>query len=389
MKLAGQIGVVALLAAVAVPGWLWLSRGIEEAESRESRGGAQAVRVLVESLSFARDRVELRAVGTGEALKSAALHPTEAGEVLQVLFEPEQHVVKGAPLVRLKDAQERLAVRLAEVAETEARRQVRRYEKLAPKGSVSAVALQTAEAELQSASLRLAQARAALEDRSVFAPFDGIIGLTDIEIGDRVTEDTMIATLDDLSAIQVRFTVPEEFAGRLALGDVIMVRPWTDPERELEGRISARDSRIDPQSRTLRVKALIPTPDESLRPGTSFDVRMTFTGKDYPSVPEVAVLWSRDGDYLWRVARATAGAAAQGSDEETGDQIAEKVFVTVVRRDRGRLLVQGDLVPGDLIVVEGVQGLREGQKLEVAGGVPEQLGSLPPDAPDTTAAEQP
>lgn len=379
MRLASQIGVVALLAALAVPGWLWLAENVEKAESREPGGVSQGARVRVTPLRLAEDRVVLRAVGTGEALKSAALHPTEAGEVVEVLFEAEQRVAKGVPLLRLKDDTERLAVRLAEVAETEARRQVTRFEKLAPKGNVSAVALQTAQAELESAGLRLEQARSDLADRTVFAPFEGIVGLTEVEVGDRVTEETLIATLDDRSAIQVRFTVPEEYAGRLALGDVISVRPWTDPEEELEGRISARDSRIDPNSRSLRVKALIPTPDESIRPGTSFDVRIAFTGASYPKVPEVAVLWSRDGAYLWRAKNAAAN--------EVTERLAEKVFVEVVRRDRGSLLVRGELAAGDLIVVEGVQGLREGQKLEVEAIEQEQLGSLPmPEAGEAPGA---
>jgi len=360
MTLQRQIGVIALLAIVLGLGWLWFSNRAEEAESGEPTARTEATLVLVEALSLAPDRVVLRAVGTGEALRSASLHPTEAGEVVEVLFEAEQRVKKGTPLLRLDDEHQRLAVRLTEIAETEARRQVSRFEKLAPKGNVSAVTLQTAQAELESAGLRLAQARAALDDRTVRAPFDGVIGLSEIEPGDRVTDETMIATLDDRSALQIRFTVPEEYAGRLTIGDLVSVRPWMESDRELYGAISATDSRIDPSSRSLRVKALIPNPGEALRPGASFNVQMDFTGPSYPSVPEVAVLWSRDGSYLWRVA---AGRA-------------EKVFVTVIRRDRGRVLVKGPLQTGDLIVVEGVQGLRDGQQVDPQAYPDRQLGSL-------------
>jgi membrane fusion protein, multidrug efflux system len=106
-------------------------------------------------------------------------------------------------------------------------------------------------------------------------------------------------------------------------------------------------SRIDEKSRTLRVRATIPNPDDTIRPGTSFTVELAFTGKSYPSVREVAVLWSRDGAYLWRAS----------------DGKAEKVFVKLVRRDTGRILVDGDLNIGDAVVVQGVQGLRIGQRL--------------------------
>jgi multidrug efflux pump subunit AcrA (membrane-fusion protein) len=98
------------------------------------------------------------------------------------------------------------------------------------------------------------------------------------------------------------------------------------------------------------VQARIDNPNDMIRPGGSFQVQLAFMGEAYPIVREVAVLWSRDGAYLWRI---TEGRA-------------EKVFVRLVRRDKGRVLVNGDLRRGDLIVVEGVQGLRLGQKVRTA-----------------------
>jgi len=106
-------------------------------------------------------------------------------------------------------------------------------------------------------------------------------------------------------------------------------------------------SRIDALNRTLRVKAAIPNTADAIRPGTSFMVTLAFTGRSYASIAEVAVLWSRDGAYIWR---ATDGEA-------------EKVFVKIVRRDQGRILVDGPLAVGDSIVIEGVQGLRPGQAI--------------------------
>ena len=158
----------------------------------------------------------------------------------------------------------------------------------------------------------------------------------------------MIATLDDRSIILVDFSLPEDHAGRIRVGDKLLVRPWTMPEAEIVGTIQATGSRIDPTSRSLRVRAQVPNPDDTIRPGTSFEVEIAFTGRAHPRVREVAVLWSRDGAYLWRV--------NQGE--------AEKVFVTLVRRDGGWILVDGPLSAGDLVVVEGVQGLRAGQALD-------------------------
>lgn len=349
MSLRLQIAITALLAAVLAAGWMWYSDREATDEPQEAKAApAAATLVLVEPLDLAEDRVALRVVGTGKALRSASIYPNVAGHVIEVLFEAEQRVKKGAPLVHLDDEDERLAVRLAEVAAKEARRDVERLEKLAPSGAVSVVRLETAQATFESANLRLAQAHANLADRTVAAPFEGVIGLPEIDQGDRVTDETMIATLDDRSAILVEFTVPEEYAGRIQVGASIIVRAWTNPDQELHGTISAAHSRINQTTRSLRVQARIPNPGEAIRPGTSFDVRLAFTGRPYPSIREVAVLWSRDGAYVWRVA----------------DGRAEKVFVKMVRRNKGRVLVDGGLKEGDLIVVEGVQGLRDGQSVD-------------------------
>ena len=351
MKLHLQLVVTTVLAALLGAGWFWFVGIDDAANSREKpRRSSAATRVLIEPLEFVPDRVVVRTVGTGDALKSAAIHPSVAGEVIEVRFRAEQRVRKGAVLVRLDDEHQRLAVRLIQVALRKAQREATRFKRLASSGHASQAKLEAAQAALESASVRLALARADLDDRTVVAPFDGVIGLTEINIGDRVTDDTMIATLDDRSVILVDFTVPEYLAGRMRVGDPVTVSPSTTPDRKITGAIHATGSRIDPKSRSLRVRARIPNDDDAMRPGTSYQVELAFIGKSYPRVRVVAVLWSRDGAYLWR---ANGGAS-------------EKVFVKLVRRDRGRILVDGPLRTGDLIVVEGVQGLRAGQPLDPA-----------------------
>lgn len=361
MRVSAQFGVVFALAGMLAAAWLWFA-ALDGAAKSDGKPGGEPTQtlVLVEPLELVADRVVINAIGTGKALRSASLHPKVAGEVVAILFQAEQQIEAGQPLVRLDDKHERLAVRLAKVADDEARRQVRRLEKLAPSGAVSTVQLETARAELESASLRLEQANAALEDRTLFAPFSGVIGLCRVDEGDRVSADTLIATLDDRSSILVEFELPEKYAGQVKVGDAVSVRPWTMPEQGLEGTIYATDSRIDPTTRSLTVRGEIPNPDDLIRPGTSFEVRIGFSGEAHPSIREVAVLWSRDGAYVWRVVEGRA----------------EKVFVKVVRRDRGRVLVEGPLHAGDLIVVEGVQALRNGQPVE-----PEQYDNARIDAP--------
>ena len=344
MRLSVQILIVVALAGLLAGGW-WLLDDNGNATAGKSQRKSTQTLVLTETVKFARDQLLLRAIGTGEALKSASMYPSVAGEVVEVAFVAGQRVQKGDVLVRLDAKHQRLAVKLADVALREAARQLKRLERLAPSGAASMARLQTAQTEHASARLRLDQARASLSDRTIYAPFDGVIGLTDIERGDRVSDQTLIATLDDRSSILVDFNLPEKFAVRLAVGDPIAMAAWTDRDTTLQGRVHSLGSRIDPATRTLRVRAAITNPDDRIRPGTSFDVRLSFKGRRYATIPEVAVLWSRDGAYLWRVT----------------NKKAEKVFVAIVRRDKGRILVDGPLKAGETIVVEGVQGLRPAQ----------------------------
>ncbi|MDP6704950.1 MAG: efflux RND transporter periplasmic adaptor subunit [Alphaproteobacteria bacterium] len=354
MPLRLQFIIVAVLAVALAGGWWWYAgrdtSGPGDGGGKQTSRRQAATPVVVEAIDLAADRDTLRVIGTGKAIRSASIHPSVAGEVVAVAFKAEQRVTKGQPLLRLDDKHQRLAVRLADVAVKEAERQVKRLERLARSGHASQARHETALSELEGATLRRDQARADLQDRTVSAPFDGVVGMTELDRGDRVSEETLVATLDDRSSLLVEFTVPEDYAARLRVGDTVSVKPWSSPDQAIEGTVTATGSRIDKAMRSLKVQARIPNQEDAIRPGSSFEVRLDFIGRAYPSVPEVSVLWSRDGAYLWRVA---------------GDKV-EKVFVKLVRRDGGRVLVDGPLGAGDLIVVEGVQGLRLGQAVKAA-----------------------
>ena len=182
MRLSTQILIVVALAGLLAGGW-WLLDDNGNATAGKSQRKSTQTLVLTETVKFAEDNV-LRAIGTGEALKSASIYPSVAGELSKWLLSPDS-ASKKAMCCSSDAKHQRLAVKLADVALKEAARQLKRLERLAPSGAAS-VALATAR---QSASARrLDQARASLSDRTIYAPFNGVIGLTDIERGDRVSD---------------------------------------------------------------------------------------------------------------------------------------------------------------------------------------------------------
>ena len=184
MQLRSQFAVTLVVAAVMAGGWLWWSDGNKAAQSREpakKRGGATLV--LVEPAIAAEDKLIVRAIGTGEALKSASIYPSVSGEVTKVTFKAGQKVQKGALLLQLDDKHQRLAVRLAEVAVKETSRQLKRLEKLAPSGAASISRLETAQTALESTKRPLDQARPALHARTTPSLFGVLVGLAGIDVG--------------------------------------------------------------------------------------------------------------------------------------------------------------------------------------------------------------
>ena len=194
----------------------------------------------------------------------------------------------------------------------------------------------------------MAQAEVELSRRQVTAPFSGRIGITDVEIGDRVDTSTVITTLDDRSVLLVDFTVPESFIGRIVTNLEVQARQWESPDDNTSGRIVAVDSRVDSATRAFRARAAIDNSADSLRPGMAFEIDASIEKGEYLSVPELSVQWGADGPYVW----STQGDRAMRSPVE------------MVRRVEGRMLIRGELAEGQRVILEGIQSVRPGMKIK-------------------------
>jgi RND family efflux transporter MFP subunit len=125
----------------------------------------------------------------------------------------------------------------------------------------------------------------------------------------------------------------------------------TFPDRPVDGQIDKIDSRVDPVSRTVLVRAAFPNSEDLLRPGMSFFVKLPLPGPTLASVPELALQWQDGKSFVWRIR----------------DGAAERVDVASRRRLNSKVLIEGDITPGDIVVVEGVQRLRPGRAVEISG----------------------
>lgn len=316
----------------------------------------QGAPVIVDAAGEAADTVSIDAIGTARAVRSVVIFPETEGEIVEFPVLSGERVARGDIILQLDARDARLAVRVVETRVKEATSVLARARQLRANNVRSAANVEDAEFVLERTQLELDQAREALADRTLRAPFDGIVGIPKVETGDRVTRATEIITIDDRSKLLVEVEVAERYLARLAVGMPVTAQTPTFPDTPVDGRIVKIDSRVDPVSRTVLVRAEFDNPDDSLRPGMSFFVNLRLPGPTYASVPELSLQWRDGQSYVWKIV----------------DGASQRVPVVAKRRLNSQVLIEGEIAPGDLVVVEGVQRLRNGRTVSIVG---EQGGS--------------
>lgn len=331
-----QITLLVLYCGFALPA---LSQGF---------GGDRPAQVITDKLEFEAEQTKVEAVGTAEAFRSIIIFPAAADKVTQVNFSSGQSVEKGQLLIALDARRQQAALDRAKIQLEDAQRTLDRLKQSNMQGASTQSALDAATTAKALAEVSLIDAQTELEDRYVLAPFAGVVGLTDIEVGDRITLQTQVTTLDDRKQLYINFRAPETSLSVLLNNTIMTVEPWSERNSSLEAKVDQVDSRISEQDRTIRVRALLKNDEDAFRPGMSFRVNLSLVGQQYAVIPESGLSWGATGAFVWIVQ----------SDK------AKKVAVQIKQRLRGKVLVSGELEEGSRLVVEGIQRLRDGQSVE-------------------------
>jgi RND family efflux transporter MFP subunit len=348
----------ALLERVGLP----LGTAAAPESAGEAMREAVDARPLVRGAEVVEARVndQVTAIGDGRAARSVTLTPYVAGRVAAIEVAAGDFVRAGQVVVRLDADAETIALDRARLVLEDARVTLARNQRLRDSRAVSEVQLLEAELAVRQAELELRDAELALERRVVRAPFDGFVGILGVELGDQVATSTEVATLDDRSEILVDFRIPERFVGKVTRGMPASAQPLSLPGTALAGEVAAMDSRIDPDSRTLRVRARLDNAGDRLRAGMAFAITLRFPGDTYAAVDPLAIQWGAEGAYVW--------IGVEGR--------AERVPVRIVQRNDDAVLVDGALAPGVRVVTEGVQMLRPGTPLRFEGDQSAAAGRL-------------
>lgn len=327
--------------------------------------GGGAVNVVTAPVETDRVGDTVTALGTATAVRSVVIYPRVAGIVADVMFKPGEEVAEGAPLLRLDDDEEQANADRARIQFAQARAAFERSQSLAQSKTISNVALSDAEMTAQLAENQVRIAEIAVSRRLVTAPFAGIVGLTDVSIGDLLSNTTAITTLDDLSIVRVSFEVPERLSARVTQGQTMTARAQALPGSEFSGAITGIDNHVDETTRTLKLEAELENTEQVLKAGMAIAVMLTFDSEEELAVPSLAVQWDRKGSFVWKVA----------------DGAARRADVAIVSRESGVVVVKGDVRAGDRVVVEGLLRLREGAKVNEVNETPDIVDDAPADAP--------
>ena len=293
----------------------------------------------------------IEAAGTTRAIQSVDIVPESDGRIIEMAITAGSHVEAGAMLARLDSVIEEAHLSEAMAKVEEQTKALDRMKRLRQTNSIAEVKFDETVARLTEAEAQLDRARQGLAERTIKAPFGGIVGLPEINAGSRVSEGDVIARLDDLSKVEIEFSLPETLYSSAKKGQLIFARSTAFSDITFEGKIEAIDSRIDSLSRSFRVRAILPNPNGLLPAGMFMSLQVILSREKALMIPEEAIVFQAAQSYVFLV----------------DGKKATRIPVAIGERQEGLIVVLDGLEAGEEIVLKGLQRLRDGSAIIVQG----------------------
>ena len=342
---------------------LVLLAACEEETAAGGRGGfGGPATVVTQQVELQHIVDEIDALGTANANESIEIQPRISSLIESVSFSEGQNVVAGEVLVHLEDNEIVAGLALAEASLSESRSLYNRSSSLADTNAISASTLEGLLAQVRVDEAQVQAAKARLDNTVIRAPFAGRVGLRRVSPGSFVNTSTVITTLDDVSQIKLDFSVPEAFLTVLSEGMDISAESLVYPDKVFSGTVASIDTRLDPVSRAVQVRAIIPNADGLLKPGMFMSVDLQRDRGLLIVAPEQAIVPEGSNQYVFVVA----------------DGVATKRQVQLGRRIPGFVAIDSGLEAGESVITEGTHKVRDGGAVEVPG----QSAAQRPDRPD-------
>ena len=307
---------------------------------------------------------QLNAVGTVRAEQGVEVTTEIAGLVRDVYFSSGEDVHEGQILVHLNaDADKALLNSLKAEAELARTTFVRDQRQFAVK-AISRATLDVSEADLKSKQAQVNQQAAIVDKKTIRAPFDGRLGISTVTAGQYLNPGDQIVTLQAIDPVYVDFLVPQQNIARIALGQAVTVTTDTYPDRKFDGKITAINPKVDPQTRNLEIEATVPNPRHELLPGMFTAVQVQSGQAEHRiTLPKTAVAYNPYGETVFIVEK-----KAKGPKEEP-ELTAKQTFVTVGETRGDQVSILEGVKAGDTVVTSGQLKLKNGSPVTINNDV--------------------
>ncbi len=301
----------------------------------------------------------LRAVGNLQAQNGINVTNEIPGIVSLIAFKSGQPVEAGAVLLQLENSVELATLKSLKADQKLAEVQYQRTSELIPKQAVSKSEFDIAKATYDSAQAKVAQQQATVQKKVIKAPFSGILGISKVDQGEFLPAGTSIVGLQALDPLFVDYALPEREFSKVTPGQTVQLRVGAYPGELFSGTVSAIDSGVDKNSRSIQVQATVPNRDNRLRPGMFAEVETLMTQTNAVlTVPRTAISYNTYGNFAYAIIET----------EDGGLKVKRRQVDTGAMRE-GRVAVTHGLAAGEQVVSAGLVKLRDGQSITIDNSV--------------------
>jgi membrane fusion protein (multidrug efflux system) len=314
---------------------------------------SKVVDVIVQAVDERQLQTTIEALGTLRANESIRVTSNVTNTVTRINFEDGQRVKSGDVLVEMMNAEERALVEEARINSLEAKQQLERVRTLVTSNAASKSMLDQKVREYESAKAREAALDAKLKELRLVAPFDGMVGLRNISVGALVSPGDLITTLNDDHRMKLDFTVPAIFLRSLRVGLPVRAVSHALGNKEFAGELFSIDNQIDPVTRAISVRAILPNEQRELRQGMLMTVELFSDQRDALVVPESALVPLGSNNYVFLIQHTDAATKVERREIKIGQRL------------QGFVEVLTGVERGDKVVIHGLQKVRDGQPVKV------------------------
>jgi len=302
----------------------------------------------------------LSAVGSVSAAQGAVVSTELGGTVGEIRFENGAQAKKGDVLVRLDVSQEEALLRSAQAEAELARTDLERARDLVSKKVISKAEIDAAESKFNRLNAIVDQMRSNIAKKTIVAPFDGELGIRQVNVGQMINAGQQVVALTSLDRVYVDFALPEQNVSKLTKDLEVSVRADALPGREFKGKLTAINSMVDPITRNVPLQATLENPDHAVRPGmfAKVDVMLPETKKTIV-IPGSAVSYAPYGDSVFVIEKQ--------KDPKSGQEslVLRQQFVRIGEVRGDFVAVKQGLKPGQEVVGTGVFKLRNGMAVTI------------------------